>query len=227
MMDRETSKGKCYLCNGTFSKSGMTRHLQACLEENVTAAAREAAGKKAKTQDHLHVQVEGCQSPQYWMHLLMPTTTTLQKLDSFLRHIWLECCGHLSAFNIRGESYSIEPDGDDDTRDMRYPLNRVVQAGEYFTYEYDFGSTTELTLRIVKQVKKHSMGDEIFVLARNDEPRYKCDCCDKIAVEVCSECINDGEGWLCEECACGHECGEEMLLPVVNSPRVGICAYMG
>jgi hypothetical protein len=35
------------------------------------------------------------------------------------------------------------------------------------------------------------------------------------------------EGWLCDECAVGHECGEEMLLPVVNSPRVGVCGYVG
>lgn len=24
-----------------------------------------------------------------------------------------------------------------------------------------------------------------------------------------------------------HDCGEEMLLPVINSPRVGTCAYSG
>lgn len=24
-----------------------------------------------------------------------------------------------------------------------------------------------------------------------------------------------------------HECGEDMLLPVVNSPRVGMCDYTG
>jgi hypothetical protein len=28
-------------------------------------------------------------------------------------------------------------------------------------------------------------------------------------------------------CAGGHECGEEMLLPVVNSPRVAMCGYTG
>lgn len=34
-------------------------------------------------------------------------------------------------------------------------------------------------------------------------------------------------GRLCDTCAESYECGEEMLLPVVNSPRVGMCAYDG
>ena len=110
---------------------------------------------------------------------------------------------------------------------MRVPLTRVVDIGEYFTYKYDFGSTTELTLRFVGKTKKHFLDEKIAVLARNDEPLYKCDYCDKVAVKVCSMCIYNGEGWLCEECAEEHKCGEEMLLPVVNSPRVGTCAYTG
>ena len=44
---------------------------------------------------------------------------------------------------------------------------------------------------------------------------------------VCTECVFDDGGWLCETCAVKHECGEEMLLPVVNSPRVGMCGYTG
>jgi hypothetical protein len=90
----------------------MTGHLQTCLAKNTTAAVKEAAGKKAITQDCLHVQVEGRYLPQYWMHLEMPVGTILAELDLFLRYTWLEYCGHLSVFNIRGESYCIEPDDD-------------------------------------------------------------------------------------------------------------------
>jgi hypothetical protein len=32
---------------------------------------------------------------------------------------------------------------------------------------------------------------------------------------------------LCQACAEDHECGEDMQLPVVNSPRVGVCGYAG
>lgn len=70
--------------------------------------------------------------PQYWMRLEIPVGTTLAELDLFLRHIWLECCSHLSAFNIRGESYCIEPDDDYYDKDMRASLARVVNIGEYF-----------------------------------------------------------------------------------------------
>ena len=38
---------------------------------------------------------------------------------------------------------------------------------------------------------------------------------------------NEGGRWLCEDCAKTHECGEEMLLPVCNSPRLGVCGYCG
>ncbi len=34
-------------------------------------------------------------------------------------------------------------------------------------------------------------------------------------------------GWLCDSCAEDHKCGEDMLLPVVNSPRTGVCGYTG
>jgi len=53
--------------------------------------------------------VEGSYLPYYWMHLELPANATLEDLDSFLRDIWLECCGHLSAFRIEGKEYLSEP----------------------------------------------------------------------------------------------------------------------
>ncbi|MBI5416950.1 hypothetical protein HZA55_03240, partial [Candidatus Poribacteria bacterium] len=50
---------------------------------------------------------------------------------------------------------------------------------------------------------------------------------EKQATKVCSECIYDDKGWVCDDHADTHECGEDMLLPVVNSPRIGVCAYSG
>ncbi len=227
-MNRKPSRGKCFLCNGTYAKGGMSRHLKTCITKY--AAAKEMVEKKAKTakkKDCLHVQVRGRYLPQYWMHLEMPIATTFAELDLFLRDIWLECCGHLSAFNILGQSYSVAPDNYFSDKSMNVSLTRVVNIGEYFTYEYDFGSTTELTLRLVERTNKSFLDKKIAVLARNDEPEYHCDYCAKIAVEICSECIYDDAGWLCEECVEEHECGEDMLLPVANSPRVGVCAYAG
>jgi hypothetical protein len=31
----------------------------------------------------------------------------------------------------------------------------------------------------------------------------------------------------CDKCLTKHECGDEMSLPVVNSPRMGVCGYCG
>ena len=43
------------------------------------------------------------------MHVAVPVTAPLSKLDDFLRHTWLECCGHLSAFEIGGKRYASKP----------------------------------------------------------------------------------------------------------------------
>ncbi len=220
------SKGKCNLCGKTYSKSGMTRHLQSCTNKKTTTEPR-APGKKLGKAESLVLSVEGRHNPQYWLYLEMPLKTKLADLDFFLRNIWLECCGHLSAFTIRGEHYGLEPDYDYDDYDMDTYLSKVLSTGEYFTYEYDFGSTTELTLKVIGTATKIFPDSGIAVLARNDQPQYRCDYCDKIAVEICQECEYEGKGMLCEECAEKHPCGEDMLLPVVNSPRVGTCAYTG
>lgn len=54
-----------------------------------------------------------------------------------------------------------------------------------------------------------------------------CACGTKSAVYVCPECVYEGNGWLCENCAKTYEYKEEMLLLVCNSPRMGVCSYCG
>ncbi len=48
---------------------------------------------------------------------------------------------------------------------------------------------------------------------------------------ICPFCIYNGSGLLCQSCIRNHECvkeeGDDFLLPLVNSPRVGECAYEG
>jgi hypothetical protein len=38
---------------------------------------------------------------------------------------------------------------------------------------------------------------------------------------------DEGAAFLCNACVAQHGCGEEMLRPVVNSPRMGVCGYDG
>ena len=110
---------------------------------------------------------------------------------------------------------------------MDVRLDEVLNPGQACSYEYDFGSTTELTLKVISEREVQAKEKAIQVLARNTPPAILCEVCGKSATEVCSQCIFDNKGWLCDDCEEDHECGEEMLLPVVNSPRVGMCAYTG
>ena len=226
-MKRSASSGQCGLCGGTFSKASMTRHLTACLDK--TAAAQ--AGSVVKPLKVFHILVEGRYQPEYWMHLEVPVAAKLQTLDQFLRGIWLECCGHMSAFTIAKVTYSSSPSpesifGGAREQSMAKKLYTVLTPGMPFDHEYDFGSTTNLKLKVAGERTTKNSG-EITILARNNPPLIKCEKCGKPATQVCSGCSFNEDAWFCDACAPDHECGEEMMLPVTNSPRVGICGYTG
>jgi hypothetical protein len=225
-MTRLASKGKCILCEASFSKAGMTRHLEACMRRK-PAPQMTRAQRRRRNAGSFHLVVEGRYLPEYWMHLLAPAHTTLADLDDFLRSTWLECCGHLSAFTIEGTTYTVYPMEDYADGDMGVALRLVLPLRTKFDYEYDFGTTTRLALRAVSEWEGEAEGKTIQLLARNDPPRIECVLCGEPATQVCTQCIHTGEGWLCTKCAPEHECGEDMFLPVVNSPRVGMCAYTG
>jgi len=223
-MTTQMSKGQCNLCGGTFSKGAMTKHLKSCKQKQHTP---EKPPDGAKTAKSLHLVVEGRYAPEYWMHLEVPAKASLEVLDEFLRRIWLECCGHMSAFEIGGKRYSVAPMAEFSERSMNVNLTKVLEPGMKFKHEYDFGTTTHLTLKVVSEEQTEGKGKAIQVLARNEPPSIPCVSCGQIATQICTECAWSGEGWLCDKCAAEHECDEDMFLPVVNSPRVGMCGYTG
>lgn len=219
-MSRQSTRGKCVFCKKDYSKRGMSRHLEAC-------KARQAAAAEGAPQVELfHLVVQGKYNPHYWMNLQVPASVTLQTLDDFLRSVWVECCGHLSAFEIMGKNYMSSVDlGWDDDLDMSYKLGQLLAPGLKFAYEYDFGTTTYLDLRVVsKQKGALGKGQQVQIMARNDPPDYRCEVCEKPATLLCVFCDYT---LLCDECAETHDCGEEGFLPVVNSPRMGMCGYTG
>jgi hypothetical protein len=172
--------------------------------------------------------VEARHSKAYWLHLAVAGEAPLAKVDAFLRQIWLECCGHMSAFTIDGRRYACEAMKDLGESGMGARLSRILRPGTVFSYEYDYGSTTELNLKVLGIRERGTHRGAVELLARNDAPLVPCDrCSSQLATMVCTECECKGRGWLCESCADEHECGTEMCLPVVNSPRVGVCAYSG
>lgn len=95
------STGKCTFCGGVFAKGSITVHLKACKARKATlATSAEKKGGKEPLARIYHIVVEGRDRPYYWMHLEMAAAASLKTLDQFLRDVWLECCGHLSAFTI-------------------------------------------------------------------------------------------------------------------------------
>ena len=97
--------------------------------------------------------------------------------------------------------------------------------GQKGTYDYDFGSTTRLTVELtgarVGRISKHA----VRLLVRNDPLPWKCGICGEPATLVCCAHESDDSPFVCDAHEAEHECGDATLLPVVNSPRMGVCGY--
>lgn len=225
-MTRITSYGICALCGKRTSKAAMTRHLEKCAADHEPSRGRSVR--------LFHLRAEDAYSPIFWLDLEMNSSATLVDLDAFLREIWLECCGHLSAFDIEGVTYTVpygEPSlmGDFHDRTMDVKLEEVLTTGTRFHHTYDFGTSTELKLRVVSEREGRIGGPvPLRILSRNEDPVWTCALCDQPATQICTYCMYEQENpFYCEAHAEDHDCEEEMLLPVVNSPRMGTCGYTG
>jgi hypothetical protein len=219
------SEGYCRLCLKKYSGAGMTRHLAACKTRKEKNVSELEAGEKAYKIYHL--KISG--GKWYWLHIEMPATANLSELDDFLRGIWLECCGHLSSFHIQGDNYDnrsmmdAPSFGGMSSQSMNKRLYSVLAPKDPFHHEYDFGSTTYLDGQVV-EVREGNLGqNRIRILARNNPYDFACENCGQDATGMCVEC----ERFICDQCQDDHDCGEEMILPVVNSPRMGVCGYGG
>ena len=226
-MSSQTLTGTCNLCGKSFSRASMTRHLKTCGLPDPKAPIAAAPAKLSPSQ-RFHLFVEARYAKTFWLHLTVPVEAPLDRVDAFLRQIWLECCGHLSAFTIAGKRYASDAMKDSGESGMKARLGRLLQPGMAFAYEYDYGSTTELNLKVVGLRDGGTKQGAVELLARNDAPQVACERCGgQPATQICTECVYKDQGWLCESCADNHECGAEMCLPVVNSPRAGVCGYTG
>ncbi|MBM3862289.1 MAG: hypothetical protein FJ395_21920 [Verrucomicrobia bacterium] len=213
-MPKQQDQGKCARCGKLFGKRAMTNHLKSC--------GQSAGTRKGKPGWHLVVE-----AGPYWLHLFAPASATLRVLDGFLRAIWLECCGHMSAFTINGVPYHGTTGDGMGGRSMSARLDKVLRCGMEFEHEYDFGTSTDLRLKVAGERWGQGRSNTIQLLARNEPPEIPCGECGKPAAKICSECSYEPTGWLCPKCAKKHACGEDMMLPVVNSPRTGVCGYVG
>lgn len=231
MARRKETRGSCAYCGREMSKTGLSMHFKTC-------SARKSAIEGAYQNDGpslplYHLLVQDKWSGEFWLHLEMRGNATLQALDDYLRSIWLECCGHLSAFYIGRSRYTqLFDDGWSmgDEQSMDIPIREILNDGMSIKYEYDFGTTSQLTIkvgdiRMGKPITAHPM----FLMARNEMPKVSCIECDEEAKWLCMNCLYSEAGCeLCDEHSESHPCGmEDYALPLVNSPRRGMCGYTG
>lgn len=241
------SEGKCLYCNETFSKQGINRHLQKHLVEK-TKDNKPGKSFLIKVEHHPRYG-----NAPYFLSLWVDGEGTIGDIDLYLRKIWLECCGHLSSFTDpkartqkkgmwdffeaealleKGKVREYEKMMEEIKGEV--PQSRKVKIalgkGLKLDYEYDFGSTTYLQLTVVDEYAGKA-DTKIVLLSRNEPPQIPCALCGKEpAVLVCSVCFEDN--LFCKKCAPKHAKGcpdfdDYAAMPLVNSPRAGVCAYEG
>jgi len=218
------TEGICKYCKKSFAGNAIARHLSSC-RDKIDANLQDGGDEK--------IFLISAKAGPFWVYFEANASDKLKQIDSFLRKLWLECCGHLSAFNIGNNYYNSDGDIDLDpipgkgSKSMNIVIGAVLSPGLAFSHEYDFGTTTKLDLKCISERTGNKL-KQTEILARNNLPDFKC-VCGKPAKEICTECLweKGPEALLCKGCAKSHECGDEMFLPVVNSPRMGMCGYTG
>ena len=244
------SEGRCLFCGKIFSKAGINRHLKTHLEDKTLE-------DKTGTSFLLKVETD----PRYggfphFLSLWVNGETTLKKIDDFLRDIWLECCGHMSAFKDpvkrrernggfwdffeaeklldAGKIKEYEKLMEESAGEI--PMSRKTKDVFYqdskLEYEYDFGSTTALLITTLAEYPIKA-DKAIVLLSRNEPMKILCDTCKKQpATQICIAHGWNEDSMFCDKCAKEHEKKCEdfedyAAMPVVNSPRMGVCAYEG
>ncbi len=213
LMYRSENKGICQLCLESVDYQFFSDHFKRCISKI------DSKDEKNKLlDDELIYLLVVFYGEIFWLYIEIKSRATLKQLDSLLRNTWLECCDHKSHFYIDGEYYA--SDGG-----MNIPIYRVLNEGSEFDYEYDFKNTTDLE-GIVVSTRKGKMKENIRLIARNQFPEeIKCAGCQRLPEIICINC----DGFYCKKCRLNHtECGnEESMMPVINSPRMGVCDYIG
>ncbi len=223
MANTTQHKGTCSYCGEIITKRGVAKHLSNCNDrKNVL---EKAGRKKEDPETLLHLRVEDAYRKEFWFDIEMRASATLKQLDSYLRAIWLECCGHMSEFMAGRGRTSRE------TIAMRHTVDDVFADYKQLLHIYDFGTSSETAIKFVGMREGiPAKIKPIVLLARNIMPETSCIECGNPAKWLCMECLIEEEEWgtLCGEHTDTHphgNYGEPIRL--VNSPRLGMCGYEG
>jgi hypothetical protein len=197
----------------------MGRHLAACPRQRDPVAGAQGG----KPQPLFHLRMQDAYTGAYWLDVEVRGTATLEAIDSYLRAIWLECCGHLSRFSVGGWGGQ--------ELSVRRRVDAVFADGVELTHIYDFGTESVTLVKAVGSRQAAPLSPRpVVLMARNLPPEAPCGECDQPASHLCQECRIEWEspGTLCAAHAKAHpheEYGEP--IEIVNSPRLGLCGYTG
>ena len=196
MSEQTKNEGTCYVCGRVLGKTAMKNHL--FKDHNIG------------DEDCIVINAEFPWDKTHWIFFDVPQNKSMSTVDTFLRNIWLECCGHLSEFNNTGMKQKIAD----------------LPKGFSCTHDYDFGTTTTTKVTIIDEIKRPKQAKP-RLLARNLPPVFSCSGCEEDAEIFCEECVWEGKDeFYCEKCYDEHD-HDDVSLPVVNSPRMGACGYGG
>lgn len=214
------TKGKCPKCEKMYGIAQAEAHLLKCALQSTISSESTTAGYL--------MRISCLERPvTYWIFATIPLNASLALLDAFLRGIWLECCGHLSEFTIGDCHYMSHTESGRLSQSMKNQIGQLLSPGSTCEYVYDMGSSTDLEIRVVAKVGACQQ-KKITLLMRNEPPVYSCEFCKKTANIICSQCGDT----TCLSCSKRHGCvvsegNDYMLMPLVNSPRTGVCGYEG
>lgn len=199
-----------------------------CPQRQAQIASAEQTGRMPEDLFHLRMQAVhddvrmlAVLDHDYWLDVEVRGSATLKDIDTYLRAIWLDCCGHPSQFCIG------DWDGPELAKARR--IGTVFQGNAELTHVYDFESETRI--RVIGHREGAPLSRRPMVLmARNVMPEQACFRCGQPAARFCIECKirKEGSGMICEQHAVDHpHTSLGAPFPIVNSPRMTICRYRG
>ena len=135
------SDGNCFICGKTAGKTAIKNHI---LKDH-----------NSGDESCYLLRAEGAYNKNYWLLFTLALDAPLSAADKFLRQIWCECCGHMSAFRIGVREFG------------KARKLSALSVGATLLYEYDFGSTTSIIVTVVDEISRAKQQEKVRLLARN------------------------------------------------------------
>ena len=159
--EADNSLGRCDLCGAIVRAGDVSAHAMACVMAAFQGRSVEN-GRHSRYADNgaMLIWVRSTEL-RHWMLLAARPSTSLRNLDQFLRDQWLECCGHMSHFEIgltrycagmleSGDTQILDTDTvDAEDRHMAYTLAETLELGERARHVFDYDNITEVDFECV------------------------------------------------------------------------------